>query len=824
MSRRHVACRHVALLLGVALGFLVAAADVVPWQSAHAQVLAPPVRSDMPAVTRLTPQGINPGQSAEFTLAGDKLQDIQGVFCTGGVELEKVVQAAGKQAKLLLKAPNDAQPGIYLFHVVCKAGLSNPRLLRIDRYPQVVEKEDNATPDKAQALTLPAAVSGTLQPVDEDVFKFEAAAGQRLVIDVESHRLGLPVRPIITLLDSQRRELANMLTPSIDVSPDARLVHAFREAGTYYLRINDRIYQGGETCGYYLRMGNEVYASEMFPLGGRRGESVEVTFGGPGLERPVVHRVDLKGDVRDQKQRLIVSTPQGTLIGPALFAVGDHPEAIEKEPNDKPNEAGDVNFPVTINGRIAKPGDRDVFRFQAKSGTRLTFRVRARELGSPLDPVISVRNLQGRTLASADDVQAGDRAPPVARPVQMPQNVDDPRLDFTVPADGQYLVSIDDLYYHGGGAYGYRLEIAPPRADFDVLVQPGRGIPANAKQPQQRQQQVLNTFAGQGTGALTIDRGGRGSVAVKIIRQGYNGAVQLLAEGLPPGVTANPATIAAGQPLGEMTFSASFDASNQSALVRIYGVADIGGTKVTRRADHPVLFAAMPQGVVAMHYLDSVAVAVSGQGAELGLRTEVAGTVAPGSKVKVKLSVRRREGLKGEVTVKALSLPDGIMLPEVKIPNGKDTIEVDLAAGATAKPGKRSLQLQAALRVSGQNNPLVAEAPLTVDVQPLLTLELAEERLDLPIGGKKTVQLKITRQASSADPLELETSRLPEGVTVKPLKIPGDAKTVMLEFAAARRAEATAIRRVIELRPRAKVNNQTLELPTLRIALKVVKP
>ncbi len=147
-----------------------------------------------------------------------------------------------------------------------------------------------------------------------------------------------------------------------------------------------------------------------------------------------------------------------------------------------------------------------------------------------------------------------------------------------------------------------------------------------------------------------------------------------------------------------MTFSASFDASNQTALARIYAIAEIGGQKVIRRADHPVLFSAMPQGVVAMHYLDSVAVAVSGQGAELGLRTEIAGTVAPGSKVKVKLNVRRREGLKGEVTVKALSLPDGITLPEVKIPDGKDSVEVDLAAGLDAKPGKRSLQLQAALR------------------------------------------------------------------------------------------------------------------------------
>ena len=94
----------------------------------------------------------------------------------------------------------------------------------------------------------------------------------------------------------------------------------------------------------------------------------------------------------------------------------------------------------------------------------------------------------------------------------------------------------------------------------------------------------------------------------------------------------------------------------------------------------------------------------------------------------------------------------------------------------------------------------------------------------MPVGGKKTVELKIGRQASSPDAIELETLRLPEGVTVRPQKIPGDAKTVMLEFAAARSAATTAIGRVVELRPRTKVKGQTLELPTLRIALKVVKP
>jgi len=56
------------------------------------------------------------------------------------------------------------------------------------------------------------------------------------------------------------------------------------------------------------------------------------------------------------------------------------------------------------------------------------------------------------------------------------------------------------------------------------------------------------------------------------------------------------------------------------------------------------------------------------------------------------------------------------------------------------------------------------------------------------------------------------------------LRIAGDAKMATLEFTAARSAEPTTIGRVVELRPKTKIKGQTLELPTLRIAIKVVKP
>jgi hypothetical protein len=794
---------------------------VLPF-NARAQVLVQQVRGDLPAVHWISPAGATLGQSAEVTLGGERLQDIKSILCAGGVELENVGEATGKQAKLRLKVLPSAKPGIYPFHVLCKAGLSNPRMLRIDAWPQLVEKDtagDNNTPEKAQTITLPCSITGRLTAADQDYFRFQATAGQRLVFDIEAHRLGTPARPVLTLWDPNGRELAKALSPPHDVAPDVRLVHTFRESGWYVLRLTDRIYQGGDFCGYYLRIGEAPVITQMFPLGGRRGGKTGVTFGGDGLQQPLLGNVDLTGDVRWQSRRLDV--PGAPFPSPMLFSVGEYADHVEREPNDKPDQAELLQMPIAINGRVERPGDRDGFRFRAAAGAKLAVRVLARELGSPLDPVISIRDMKGRVLATADDSPAADRVPPVVRALLLPQTSDDPRLEFTAPAEGEYFVTIDDCYSHGGPGYAYRLEVAPPKPDFELIFQPGRSTNPNAKQPQQQQAQVMQQFSGQGAGSLSVDRGGRGTIVVKVVRRGYAGPIQLTAEGMPRGLTMNPAVIAAGQNQTDLVFQTSFDADSSASFVRIYGTAEISGQKVTRQAEHPVVFAAMPGGAVAQHALDAVAIGISGQGAELVLRGDAAGPLAPGGKVRVKLSVRRREGTKGEVTVKAVSLPSGFTLPEVKIAEGKDTAEADLSAGGDVRPGQRSLQLEAALRVKGRNEPVVAIAPLSVDVQPLLVVEVATEQVDLVQGGKAKVELRLQRHAASAAPIDLEFSGLPRGVTIGPAQIPDDAKTFTLMVQAARDAATSPIRRSVQIQPRTKLGKQSIELPTLRFGLKV---
>ena len=55
--------------------------------------------------------------------------------------------------------------------------------------------------------------------------------------------------------------------------------------------------------------------------------------------------------------------------------VGSEPEQRESEPNDELAEATAVTTPVTVNGRLGKPGDVDLYRVTRQQG-RISWRGR----------------------------------------------------------------------------------------------------------------------------------------------------------------------------------------------------------------------------------------------------------------------------------------------------------------------------------------------------------------------------------------------------------------------------------------------------------------
>ncbi len=145
---------------------------------------------------------------------------------------------------------------------------------------------------------------------------------------------------------------------------------------------------------------------------------------------------DIAENARPGIHRLRVQTPLATTNGLA-FAVEDRPAVNEKEPNNNPEDAQQVEFPAILAGTMNQFGDQDLYTFEAKAGEEWVMDVMARGLGSGLHSVLEIQTPDGKTLASSD--QFGDNL--------------DAQMGFHVEQDGTYILKITDHELRSGGFY-----------------------------------------------------------------------------------------------------------------------------------------------------------------------------------------------------------------------------------------------------------------------------------------------------------------------------------------------------------------------------------
>jgi hypothetical protein len=146
-----------------------------------------------------------------------------------------------------------------------------------------------------------------------------------------------------------------------------------------------------------------------------------------------------------KKLAVEVVTPSGTVQCEVAVFPKDSTTA-EKEPNNGFRVAQSFDFTKPVAGKIDGDKDVDVFRFEARAGKPFTARVIAAGAGSLLDPFLSIHDLAGRLLASADDTAAKR----------------DPVLTFTPKSDGPICLVITDAQDRGGSWHEYRLEVSQP--------------------------------------------------------------------------------------------------------------------------------------------------------------------------------------------------------------------------------------------------------------------------------------------------------------------------------------------------------------------------
>jgi hypothetical protein len=609
--------------------------------------------------------------------------------------------------KVRLTAAADAVPGIRTFRLATPQGASTVGTLVVVRDAIVIEQGANDVISAAQAVALPATLCGTFEKAEDvDYFKFAVPENSDWTFHVWSsrcenqiHDLQVHADPILTLRNAGGTVLA---ASDNYYFADPLLHYHFAAAGEYFLEIRDVRYQGNGDWNYVIEANNRPFVTNLFPSRVTPGTATRVELIGFNLPADATALITLLPDAADGLQWANLPLA-GPVANAAPVVVSRLPEAIESNgENNTAAVAQPISVPAGICGRIAAEGDVDCYQFECKKGDRFSFEIVARRNQSMLDPVLRVLNAQGGALLENDDLNTGRFT------------YSDSLLEnWTAPADGKFVVEVRDLHQRGGPQFVYFLSVVKAEPYF-----------------------VLDTD----TDKTLLAPGTAGAIFVRAYRKnGFTGEVQLGVEGLPPGVTASCGRILESGKDGCIILQAAADAPRGAANLKITGTATLPGADP---AQPPIQLTAVAQplqeiympGGGRYHYpVDLHTVSV---GDVMDLKSVKVSTNAislkPGTSQKIDVTIERREGFKGNVTLDVLfqhlgsiygdSLPPGVKIDEKQsqtlLSGDQSQGHITLIAATDAKPVEnQQIVVMANVSINFVMKYTYASEPLKVSVQ-----------------------------------------------------------------------------------------------------------
>ena len=465
----------------------------------------------------------------------------------------------------------------------------------------------------------------------------------------------------------------------------------------------------------------------LYPAGGQQGTTVAVAAGGKFDRWPVQAWADgsgLKLTAGKDKGQLSIEIAKDAPPGPRLlrlydaegasalrvFLVGTRREIAEVEPNDeasKATAAGDL--PVTVNGRLEKPGDVDSFAVKLEAGQCLTAVVEGRRLGSPLDPLLHLDDAAGNPVEFCHDGMGLD-----------------PLLVHRAERTGTYVLRLAgfkhppaaEVRLTGEAADVYRLHlgVGPPVR---------YSMPSGARRGAKGKVQLVRWHIGRDEAPVTLEvdatgaRAGEESLLVPCGDETFRielGEGPELTEGeggtarsAPFAVTgrieqpgeddAFPFTAKKGERLVVAVGAAAL-ASPMDALVRLEdaqgkqlasnddGAGAAGDARLEWSAPEDGTYRVVVgdlyrRGGDACVYRLSVTSPAPTVGAKVDADEY---RVAAGKSVALKASVTRAGGYGGPLVVVATGLPPGVTATSAEVPEKGGEVTLTLTAAADAKP------------------------------------------------------------------------------------------------------------------------------------------
>lgn len=682
-----------------------------------------PMKAVPPKAEKASPTGVPRGKTTRVAVTGQKLDQATGVGTNVPGVVAKIVPtgrtAAGLEVEVTV--PATAPIGPLQLTLDGPGGKSAPVALAVDRFAAVAEGGTTDSARQAMPITLDTTVVGAIDRAgDVDYFRFTAKAGDEVGVQVVAAELGSKLDAVVVLTDADGRVLAEggaavgFRVPAAGAYAVGVRDKEYRGGADFTYRMH--VGAVPVVTGVFP-LGAQRGKTAIVHVSG-------VHLGAVGT---APHAVTIPADAAPGSRITIPLTTADRPLGKAELLVDEFPSVVidpaaggeVKVPGSadgilaKPGDARTVRFAAKKGQRLvvevtaARAGSpvdsvAEILDVSGKLVPRAVLRATARTfvafrdhdsatpgirlttwpdlaiddylyldgevmkiLALPRNPDDDCQFYQvgGRRVGFLDTTPVqhsmdspmyrvevhppGRTFPPNGQPVFTlhyrnddggPGYGTDSRVVFDPPADGVYQVRVSDTRGDGGPQHAFRVTVRPPRPDFSLAFNPtAPGVWRNGGVPV----------------TVTATR-----------RDGFDGAIKLKLDGLPPGLHAPETFIEAGQVSTAFALFAPADAKvPPNTRLKLVGTAAIDGKDVTRTADG---------GLPAV--LDTA-----------DIRTTVRGdtfVIKPGEEAKLVVDIERRNGFAGRVPLEVRGLPHGVRVLNIGL-NGILVTERDTSREIT---------------------------------------------------------------------------------------------------------------------------------------------
>jgi hypothetical protein len=704
-----------------------------------------------PQLKDIVPTGGQRGTELEVSFVGERLQDAEEILCyEPGIQVLSLNTVTNKLVKVRLSIAPDCSLGEHHLRVRTATGLSELRTFLVGPFPVVEEVEPNNEPTNAQVVPLNTTVSGTIKNEDVDCFAVEMKKGQRLSAEVEGIRLGRTLfDPRLSLLDPSGTVLADVDDTWLAMQdPFISLVSP--KDGKYIIRLREATYAGNDACHYRLHVGTFPRPTAVFPLGGKAGESLELTFFSEATGE-FVQRVKLPA-APQEKFGVFAELDGQPAPTPNWVRVSDFANVLATTGHHDREHAtiAEQQPPFALNGVLATNRQEDWFRFPAAKDTRLEVRVFARRLRSPLDSVVEIFDPNGRQIASNDDGAGADS-----------------ELKFTAPGTTNYFLRIYDKLGSGGHEFTYRVEVTPVRPGLSVK------IPEVARNDTQSRQ------------FIAVPRGNRFATLISGKRSNFASELVFQATELPPGVQFEAGAMAKNIEQMPLVFEAAPDAGIGARLLELSAIGTNGTERVQGEFRQTVEWVQGPPNNASYYAssVDKLCVAVTKE-APFHLRVvEPHVPLVQLGSMLLEVVAERASGFDEPIEVQMVWNPPGInSQSEATIPKGATNVFYQLSAAAGAETRVWKIALLGHASVEG--GPLYVSSQLAnFEVStPFLSGKIETLWLNPGKAGKLTVNLQQKKAFEGKAAVRL--CGLPEKVSCVEQEITKDDQEVTFDVTA----------------------------------------